>query len=449
MVFQSFLERYLGNVAKSVIRRERLLVVAVTGSIGKSMTKQAIAAALRADLPENHIRVTSKNYNNELGVPLTVFNRQAPGRNPIAWLELLGIAFFARMGLWKSGLRTIVLEMGADKLGDITYLTSIAQPDVSVVTAITPDDPSGIPVHAANYSSIEQLVEEKSRLVKALRTGGTVVLNADDKRVFAMRHLTHEHVLTFGEADGTDVRIVKTNVRLEDAPDGKIPVGLEILLDSYQRTYELFIPGVYGKSVAYAVAAAVAVGQAMDITEERVAEMSAVFTPMPGRTRIIPGIKRTTLLDDSYNASPASMLSSLRDLAGLQLSPGQRRAACIGEMRELGEKSESAHRMIGAEAARLGLDLLVVCGIFAHAMAEGALANGMKREAVKVIEDTPEAGLYLQDWIKPGDIVLAKASEGTIKTKGVRMERVIKELMLDPIHADQLLVRQGPIWQRR
>jgi UDP-N-acetylmuramoyl-tripeptide--D-alanyl-D-alanine ligase len=449
MAIQQSFERYLGKAARAVIRRERLFVVAVTGSIGKSTAKQAIGAVLRSDLPEHRVRVTSKNYNNELGVPLTVFGKPAPGRNPLAWISLLCTAFAARIGFWRSGLRTLVLEMGADKPGDIAYLTSVAAPDVAVVTAIASEDSTATPVHAANYPNIEALVEEKSQLVRALKTGGTAVLNADDARVFGMRHLTHEHVLTFGEADGSDVRIAKTSVRMEETPDGRKPTGLEILLECYQRTYELFIPGVYGRSIAYAVASGVAVGQAMDILEEQVTAMASAFTPMPGRTRIIEGIKRTTLFDDSYNASPSSTLSSLRDLAALQLAPGQRRAACIGEMRELGDTAQAMHRMVGAEAARLGLDLLVVCGIFAHAMAEGALANGMNPEAVKVIEDTPEAGLFLQDWIKPGDVVLAKASEGTQKTKGVRMERVIKELMADPMRAEQLLVRQGAVWQRK
>lgn len=449
MRIQHMLESYLGKAAKAAIKREGMFVVAVTGSIGKSTAKQAIGAVLRSDLPDHGVRVTSKNYNNELGVPLTVFGRPAPGRNPVSWFTLLGVATMARLGLWRSGIRVLVLEMGADKPGDIGYLTSLAAPDVAVVTAISSEDSGATPVHAANYPTIEALVEEKSQLVRNMRTGGTAVLNADDARVFAMRHLTHEHVLTFGEADGADVRISKVQVRMDDAAEGKKPVGLDISLECYQRTCELFIPGVYGRSIAYAVAAAVAVGQAMDVPEEQVAGMAMAFAPMPGRTRIIEGIKKTTLFDDSYNASPSSTLSSLRDLAALPLAPGQRRAACIGEMRELGDTAEAMHRMVGAEAARLGLDLLVVCGIFAHAMAEGALANGMNPEAVKVIEDTPEAGLFLQDWIKPGDVVLAKASEGTQKTKGVRMERVIKELMADPMRADQLLVRQGAVWQRK
>lgn len=449
MPLRRMLEQYLGQAAKTVIIRERLFVVAVTGSVGKSTTKQTIAAVLRADSPEQHVRVTAKNYNNELGVPLTVFGLPAPGRSVVAWLQLLGVATMAKLGFWRSGLRVLVLEMGADKPGDIEYLSSIAKPDISVVTAVTPEDPNMPPVHLAQYPSIDALAEQKAWLVKAMKTGGTAILNADDKRVFAMRHLTHEHILTFGETDAADIRIVKSEVKTEDSSHGKRPVGIDIQIDCYQRSYEFFLPGVYGRSVAFAVAASVAVAQAMDISEEQVMGLSKAFVPMPGRTRIIPGIKHTTLFDDSYNSSPSAVLSSLRDLSALILDSGQRRVACLGEMRELGERSESMHRMVGAEAARLGLDLLVCCGIFGHAMAEGALANGMKPEAVKVIEDTPEAGLFIQDWIKPGDIILAKASEGTIHTKGVRMERVIKELMAEPMRAGELLVRQGEVWQRK
>jgi UDP-N-acetylmuramoyl-tripeptide--D-alanyl-D-alanine ligase len=186
----------------------------------------------------------------------------------------------------------------------------------------------------------------------------------------------------------------------------------------------------------------------MDIAQDQVRSMPQHYIPMPGRTRIIPGIKQSVLLDDSYNSSPAAAISALKDLGHMPLKSGQRRAACLGEMRELGGESANLHRRVGAEAARSGLDLLVCCGTFSAAMAEGAIANGMDPERVKVIEDTPEAGLFIQKWLKTGDVVLAKASQGTIHTKGVRMERVIKELMAEPLRAKELLVRQDEAWQR-
>lgn len=449
MTLLTNMERWLGRAAKKTLLQERPLVIAVTGSVGKSSTKETIGAALRTDDPASRVRVSRKNYNNELGLPLTVFGADAPGRSFAAWLGLLWKAWMISSGFRKTGIRTFVLELGADKPGDLAYLTSIAPPDVAVVTAVTPEDPAMAPVHSANYPSIDALAEEKATLVRTVRSGGSVVLNADDRRVFAMRHLTHEHVITFGESEGADVRLIGSRIVVEAGQYGNVPKGLEVTVESFNRQRVLFIPGVFGKPIAYAVAASIGVAAALDLGLDAVERIPTHFSPLPGRTRIIPGIKYATLFDDSYNASPVAVLSALRDLSGVALQPGQRRAACLGEMRELGEPSEMLHRMVGAEAAKLGVDLLVCCGTFSRAMADGARSAGMAEDRVKIFDDTPEAGLFLQHWMKPGDIVLAKASEGRIDTKGVRMERVIKELMADPMQAGELLVRQEAAWGRK
>ncbi len=443
------LQTWLGDAAGRVLKREDAFVIAVTGSVGKSTTKQAIGAVLQSDVRENGIRVPKNSFNNELGVPLTVFGHPAPGRSVFAWGSLLMDAFRMRSGWIHSGVRTFVFEMGADKPGDLARLTKIAQPDIAVVTALTNDDDSLMPVHVANYPSMDALVEEKAHLVRALKPGGVAILNADDKKVFGMRHLTHERSMTFGEADGTDVRIVSSKIVTEPSPSGNVPIGLEVQLENYQHQYHAMIPGVFGRSAAYAYAAAVVVAEAMDISAEQIADFDKHFVPVNGRTRILPGIKRTTLFDDSYNASPASVIQALKDLGSVEVVPGQRKIACIGEMRELGPKSEEMHRRVGVEAAKAGIDVLVCCGIFGRVMADGAMANGMKPEQVHQIDDTPEAGLFIQEILKPGDIVLAKASQGTLDTKGVRMERVIKELMAEPTRAGELLVRQETAWQRK
>lgn len=448
-MFLSGFERWLGQVAKKTLKREGAFVVAVTGSMGKSTTKQAIGAILQSDVWGNRVRVPKASFNNALGLPLTVMNHPAPGRNGFAWVSLLMDATRYRLGWKRTGMRTFVLEMGADRRGDISYLADIAPPDIAVVTAISSDDPTLVPVHAANYASVEELVEEKSQLVKALKPGGLAVLNADDKRVFAMRHLTNERCMTFGEADGSDARIVSTKILTEQTPHGNAPTGLEIKLELYQRGYHIVLPGVFGRSAAYAFAAAVCVGEAMDIAPEQMADFAMHFHPVNGRTRILPGIKHTYLFDDTYNASPGAVIQALRDLASVETAQGQRKMACLGEMRELGEKSEAMHYRVGAEAAKSGIDVLVCCGIFGRAMLQGALDAGMSQDRAFFIEDTPEAGLYLQDILQPGDIILAKASQGTRETKGVRMERVIKELMAEPARAEELLVRQEETWQRK
>jgi len=453
----TFFERWIGAVAARVIRREQPTIIAVTGSVGKSSTKNAVGIILDAADPQAKVRVSIKNYNNELGVPLTILGLRAPGRSPFLWVRAVWTVLFFALGWKRTGIKTFVLEMGADKPGDLAYLTRIAPPSVGLVTAVTPEDPAMAPVHAANYASIDAMAAEKATLVEAVRVGGTAILNADDERVRAMRALTKERVYTFGQTEGADVRLVGTRMVCEEGEHGNESKGIEISVESFNRLRKIFLPGVFGKPIAYAVCAALTVSAILDNDiDESLGRLKEKFRGLPGRTRIIPGIKYTTLLDDSYNASPVAVLSALRDLAQLDLKEGQRRVACLGEMRELGEQSEALHRLVGAEAAKLNLDLLVVCGTLAHVMAEGARGAGMADDRIKIFDDTPEAGLFLQEWIKPGDVVLAKASEGPHPSSanwnqvtGVRMERIIKELMADPARAGELLVRQEEAWGRR
>jgi UDP-N-acetylmuramoyl-tripeptide--D-alanyl-D-alanine ligase len=443
------LERFLGQMAAATVRRGGFTVVAVTGSVGKSTTKQMIGAVLGAEVGGSGVRVTAKNYNNELGIPLTVFDEKAPGRSPLAWARLLWKGVLMGFGLRTPHIKTLVLEMGADRPGDLGYLCSIAPPNISVITAVTPEGASLAPVHLANYPSIEAVAKEKATLIERLLKKGTAILNADDPRVFDLRHTTDAHVILFGENDAADIRIVSTKVACREEDGKAVPYGLEVAVEGFNRKATIVVPGVFGRPMAYALAAALGVADALDVHVTSVQDALNAFMPLPGRTRIIPGIKHTTLFDDSYNASPASVLSAVRDLALVQLNVGQRRVACLGEMRELGSQSESMHRLVGSEAAKQGIDLLVACGPFAKAMADGALASGMNQEQVHMFEDTPEAGRFLQNWIKPGDVILAKASEGTIKSRGVRMERVVKELMAEPQRAAELLCRQEEAWGRK
>lgn len=442
------LEHWLGQAAIRTLKRERPYVITVSGAMGKSSTKQAVAAVLHADDQVNQTRVSAKNYNNELGVPLTVFDMPAPGRSIPAWCRLLLRAFLISHGIKRTGIKTFVFEMGGDKPGDMDYLLNLAQPDLAVVTAVMPNEPDFAPAHTANFSSMEALIEEEALPVKRLGTQGIAVLNADDPRVFAMRHHTDAHILTFGEAETADIRILSNKVRCEPGTYGNVPRGLEIKIQVMHRVESIFIPDVFGSSAAYALAAALGVAVALDIPTEQYADFQKYFHPMNGRVRIIPGVKYTTLLDDTYNASPAAVVAALRDLGSLELNSTQRRVACLGEMRELGTDTELLHRRMGVEAAKQRVDLFVACGTFAHAMAEGARANGLTDDQIQVFDDTPEAGRFIQKWMKPGDVILAKASEGKSNPRGARMERVIKELMADPTQAETLLVRQDESWKR-
>ncbi|MCA9384344.1 MAG: hypothetical protein KC662_01400 [Candidatus Magasanikbacteria bacterium] len=443
----TYIESFLASGAAAAIKKAKPTIIGITGSVGKTTTRQMVVAAMYD--PEHKQRVLSsqKNFNNELGLPLTIFGESNyPGKNVFSWIRIVSKAFFAKLGVWKLPADIFVLEMGADKPGDLAFLTQIAPPDISIVTGVSPIDSSLAPVHVEFYPSADAVAEEKSTLVKKVRSNGTVILNADDSRVFAMRHLTDAHVLAYGENDGADIRLISKRILTRSTLHGNEPHALEVVIECYQKPFRFVIEGVFGTSMAYALCAAAATIVALDLPEERLSHLVEHFSAMAGRTRILPGIKSTTLLDDTYNAAPSSTIAALQDLANIEIIAGQRKIACLGENRELGNKAEEMHFRIGQEAARANVDVLVVCGIFATAMKDGALAGGMSADRIHHIEDTPEAGLFLQDLIKPGDIILAKASQGGLDTKGVRMERVIKELMAEPLRAKDLLVRQEGKW---
>ncbi|MSR84919.1 UDP-N-acetylmuramoyl-tripeptide--D-alanyl-D-alanine ligase [Candidatus Uhrbacteria bacterium] len=444
-------ERWLGVFAKKTIAREKPIIVAITGSVGKSSTKNALSFLLDPARSFLKVRVSRKNYNNELGLPLTIFHLPAPGRSMTRWMRTLLSGWMYSVGLLRTGVELSVLEMGADKPGDLRKLCEIAPPNIVIITAVMPEGSDIVPVHAANYPSIAAVAEEKSTLIKCLQPGGSVILNADDQEVFAMRHITHERVFTFGQADGTDVRIVSTNLRMESSAHGFFPLGLEITLESFNRVRKIFLPGVFGTSIAYALAAAFTVSAVLDLPwdpQDMIDYLADHYQGLPGRTRIIPGMNSTIILDDAYNASPAGMLSAIRDLGNMPLQKTQRRVACLGEMRELGDQSEAMHRLVGAEVAKQKIDLLIACGTLAHVMRDGALVHGMSQENIRVFTDSPEAGLFLRAWLKPGDMVLVKASEGKTDPRGCRMERVVKDLMADPRKAKELLCRQESSWKK-
>lgn len=422
---------YLGSCARKAILRERPRIIAIAGSVGKSSTKEAIACALGAGEAGSSVRASSKNYNNELGVPLTVFDLPAPRRSVIAWITLLLRATACRFGFQHIGATTLVLEFGTDHPGDIDKLTHIAPPDVAVLTAIAPE-------HTEFFGSLEGVAKEERRLIAGLRPDGIAILNADDPEVQKARHETKASVVTFGEGETADVRLVSVTISVDEQDVASS--GLDVSIVALGLAARFRIQGTFGKPQALASAAALAVVHSLDIDFHDAAERLAEFGGVAGRTRIIEGIKRTTLLDDSYNSSPLAALSAINDLASYPVAQDSRRIAALGDMLELGALAESSHADLGRSVATNGIDMLVACGTLAHVIADAAVQAGMSKDRVFVFPKSPEAGLFIQERLRSGDVVLIKGSQGA------RMEKITKELMAHPEHAAQLIVRQTPEW---
>ncbi|MCR4278303.1 MAG: UDP-N-acetylmuramoyl-tripeptide--D-alanyl-D-alanine ligase [bacterium] len=422
----SIVIRYFGWCAKRAISREKPRVIIVAGSVGKTTTKEAIGVAIGARESGTTVRVAPENYNNELGVPLTIFGKKAPGRSLVSWLIVLIRATSLGFGLGKIGAKTLVLEYATDRPGDIAYLLTIARPDIAVITAIGAE-------HTEYFHTIDAVQEEELSLLKGLGEDGIAVLNADDVRVMQGAEMSAGKVITFGETVGADVRLERMKQETE---------GIEVRYVSLAHAVTFHLNGVFGRPPALAVAVSLAVVYYhLDVDLGEVVErLKMQFHGVPGRARLLPGIKQTILMDDSYNSSPLAVMSAVHDLAELPIEERSKRIAALGDMLELGPLSDSAHEELGEAVAKNKVDILVLCGTLAPAVREGAIRAGMDENTIFHFPKSEEAGLFIQHKMKKGDVVLIKGSQG------VRMEKISKELMAEPEKAKDLLCRQSAKW---
>ncbi len=426
--------------ARMVLRKYQPKVVAVTGSVGKTSTKDAIFAAL---CKRYHVRKSSKSFNSEIGVPLTILGLPNAWSNPLRWFAnimdgLFLLAFSTNYPEW------LVLEVGADRPGDIRNVAQWLKVNVAVITRL-PE----VPVHVEFFDSPEAVAEEKAQLLNALVPGGTLVLFGDDERTLALERRLPElnrdiTLRTFGFSQDCDVQ-GRDAAALRDAIE-EWPIGMAatvVAQDANQEEHQakLEIRGSLGVHAFLPALGATAVALAVGMSLREAVDALLAFDPPPGRMRLLSGLKNTLIIDDTYNASPAAVAAGLEALA-LARKPGGRAIACLGDMLELGRLSVGEHRKAGELAAR-ACDLLITVGFRARDIVQGALDNGLRDEQILQFEDSQKAGEELQNLLQSGDVVYAKGSQS------IRMERLVEEIMAEPERAADLLVRQDAEWRKR
>ncbi len=355
-------------------RLKNLRVIGITGSVGKSSTKELIATVLERDFV---VSKSEGNLNNEIGLPLTLLQLEAKQQRA-------------------------VLEMGMYARGEIARLAELAQPIVGVITNVGP-------VHLERLGSIEAIAEAKAELVQALPPEGVAILNYDDQRVLAMREKTRARVLTYGldpQADLWADEIVSEGLE-----------GIHFTLHYRDEEFHVQVP-LLGRHSVHTSLRAAAVGLAEDMSWDHILEGLQDHRAQL-RLVAVPGPNGSTILDDSYNASPASMIAALNLLADLN----GRRIAVLGDMLELGEYEDEGHRMVGLRAIDAA-DVLVTVGELGRTIAQEALSNGMASDRVKMCATNDEATAYLNTIVQPGDMVLIKGS------RGMHMEDIVNALVL-------------------
>lgn len=433
--------------ARAVVRRYKPQIVAVTGSVGKTSAKDAIYAVLAKS---EHVRKSEKSFNSEVGLPLTILGQPNAWNNPLRWAQnlvdgLLLLVFKQRYPRW------LVLEVGADRPGDIKSVATWLPVTVAVITRL-PE----VMAHVEFFDSQEQVFEEKAALIDALLPQGTLVLYGDDEREPRLKaRAGNKRVITFGFSPGADVRAEELRVLYEEGngpPTGGFPIGMSARVVVGESSIPIEVVGTVGAHSFLPALAAVAVGQALGKNLSDIVEALRGYEPPAGRMHLVRGIKDTIIIDDTYNSSPAAAVAALETLAEIQgnaltsglskASPLGRRIAVLGDMLELGRLSVEEHRKLGATAAST-CDLLVTVGFRARDIAQGALAAGMSESMILQFEDSERAGEELSGLIQPGDTILVKGSQS------MRMEKVVEELMAEPERAQDILVRQDAEWRKR
>lgn len=410
--------------SRLIISKYKPFVVAITGSVGKTSTKDAIYCVLKDY--ERYARKSEKSMNSEIGLPLTIIGA------PNAWHSLSGwvknIILGAKMVMSKVDYPScLILEIGADHPGDIKKVAKWLHPDIVVITKI-----SKTPVHVEFFESPEDVFEEKSALACAVKNGGTLVLFVDDVRVAALGELVK----------GKDVKVLTYGVESQATARGEnyqssIQSGIAFTLDLVGEKTTVVIKNVLGKTYLYSLLAAAAVGKARNISLPIMVNSLNEFEAPKGRMNIILGINDSTIIDDSYNSSPDAVVSALQTLK--ELGNNSRKIAVLGDMMELGKFSADEHRKIGKEVAGI-VNVLITVGPRSHVTAEEALKNGMPADCVKCFDSSLEAASYVVSIVCSGDIILVKGSQSP------RLERVTKALLREPEKADKILVRQEEEW---
>lgn len=381
-----------------MLKKYKPKVIAITGSVGKTSAKEAIYTVLKKHFS---VRRSRGNFNNELGLPLNILGDYSKIQGGSFWLEVLLLAIFKLIFVPKKLAKypeILILEMAADKSGDIEYLVKIAQPTIGVITAI-----GDIPVHVENYSGPEAVAREKGKLVKFLPEDGLAVLNGDDILVSNMREKTDARVATFGFGKGVDVQIDNFEYRFDE---NIIPQGISLKIHMGGGFTPMRLNGALGRPQAYAVGIAVIVGLEFDLNLVEISEALLEYEPVAGRMKMIKGFKKSLILDDSYNASPIAVRSALQTLADL---PATRRIAVLGDMRELGKYSKEAHLSIGKIASKI-VDLLFCVGEEAKFIAESTKKSGLAKDKIFIFENSDEAKKPIKDILQEGDLVLVKGS---------------------------------------
>ena len=367
----------LQKLAQKVLSEHPVKVIGITGSIGKTTTKEFTFHLLSQKF---NVLKSEGNFNNHLGVPLSL-------------LKLTELH------------EVVVLEMAMSHKGEIRTLTQIAPPDIAVLTNIKP-------VHLQFFNSINEIALAKKEILEGTKKNGTAVLNGDDLLVKKVAEGWKGRTLTFGFSKECDIRAQNIKKIGWEGTSFKLRFG--------NKQGKIVLPFFY-EGYLYNLLAAAAVNCALSVPFENTLSQIASLEPLPKRGTLVCLRNNIKLIDDSYNSNPAALESVLKGLADL---PSKRKIAVLGDMLELGKREVAYHIQAGKQVVKWGWDILITVGPLSKHMVKGALSAGKRKNQMFSFKNSREAAEEIWPLIREGDLILVKGSRGT------KTEKIVKKLKL-------------------
>ena len=418
------LEGFLRTISRIALWKYGPKVIGITGSIGKTSTKEAVFAVIKEQIS---VRKNEKNYNNEIGIPLTIIGLESPGRHFWGWTKVF-LKILALIALPFRYPKVLILEMGADRVGDISYLCGFVRPEIGIIT-----DVSGS--HLEFFQSLDGVAKEKEELVKSLPESGLAILNADNEYVMGMRKKIRARVMTFGFSQEAEMRADEPIFNYDDA--GEIS-GISFKLNYQGTTLPVRLSNILARHQIYAVLASICVGMEMGMNLVAATRAVQDIIPPRGRMNLIPGIRGSWIIDDTYNASPKSTMAALETLGEIS---AKRRIVVLGDMLELGRDTEAGHEKVADKFLDVRGDIFFAVGTRMQFAVKRLMERHFNESNIYCFRNSLEAGKKLEEIVQEGDLVLVKGSQG------VRMEKVVEEVMANPEKSPELLCRQDKKWK--
>ena len=424
---KSFLRNIVLYVLKWLAKRRlhnfKGKIIAVTGSIGKTSTKEAIFKVLNSNFK---VKRSKKSMNSEFGLLLTILDVDTGFSSAPKWTYNLFKAFIH--SFIKDHSDVLLLEMGVDKPGDMDFLLSIVKPDVAVFTNV-----STVHMAEGQFKTLEDVFEEKLKLTLAVKEGGTILLNLDDELVQTLcKRCPKRRVLSYGKNKDANYKISNVKNDID---------GVSFALENKDNKYQID-SSILGEHQAYVLTPAFIIGQLFEIPVENILDSLKRYYLPPGRMSVIEGADGEKIIDSSYNSSPEALIESLKLLSQIS-KPTNRKVAVLGQMNELGEQSVELHKSVG-EIVPKHADILIAVAGDSKYFAESAKDKGMNEKNIYICKNVKEAIDVYKEIVSINDILLVKGSQNK-----VRLERFVKEFMAFPEDSHKILARQEKTWLKK